>query len=64
MQTIDLPGRDQPNENKGPHIIGAVTTVTTLALATVCMRIYARLRIVNMFGIDVSPTQHNPFVPC
>ncbi|KAH6647762.1 hypothetical protein BKA67DRAFT_594677 [Truncatella angustata] len=49
---MNLPGWDQPNENRGPEIIGVVATVTLLALITVGMRSYVRLKVVNMFGPD------------
>ncbi|KAI0124083.1 hypothetical protein BJ170DRAFT_735810 [Xylariales sp. AK1849] len=47
-----MPGSDQPDENRGPHIIGTVIAVTTLALVTVCARIYVRIRMVHYFGIS------------
>ncbi|KAI1136431.1 hypothetical protein F5Y05DRAFT_108158 [Hypoxylon sp. FL0543] len=52
MSTTFLPGADQPDENKGPHIVGAVISTTLAALVIVCARIYVRLRMVRSFGTD------------
>ncbi|KAK9775286.1 hypothetical protein SCAR479_07962 [Seiridium cardinale] len=52
MSNTKLPGWDDPDENRGNEILGAVATTTLLALITVCGRLYVRLRMVHMFGAD------------
>lgn len=49
-----MPGSDQPDYNRGPEILGAVVSVTFLALVSVCTRIYVRACMVNRVGVDVS----------
>jgi hypothetical protein len=48
-----LPGASEPDINKGPQILGACGAVTTLALISVCSRIFVRVRMVNNPGPDV-----------
>ena len=55
-----MPGSDQPDYNRGPEILGAVVTVTVLALASVCTRIYVRACMVNRVGVDVSDRAASP----
>nr|ALM31974.1 decarboxylase_GME4319 [Daldinia eschscholzii IFB-TL01] len=47
-----LPGADQPDENQGPRIAGAVISTTLAALVVVCARIFVRLRMIRSMGID------------
>ncbi|KAF3059616.1 hypothetical protein GL218_04836 [Daldinia childiae] len=49
---LPLPGADQPDENRGPEIAGAVVSTTIAALVVVCARIYVRLRMIRSIGID------------
>jgi hypothetical protein len=53
MSTLQLPGADQPDINRGPEILGAVVSVTVMALVTVCARVIVRLHYVRNFGKDV-----------
>ncbi|KAI1846173.1 hypothetical protein JX265_010551 [Neoarthrinium moseri] len=52
MSNLILAGADQPDDHRGPDILGAVATVTSIALVTVCARVFVRLRMVHMFGLD------------
>jgi hypothetical protein len=54
MPTMPAPGAGLPDENKGPQILGASATVTTIALMTVVARLVVRSRIVRRLGTDVS----------
>ncbi|KAI1468298.1 uncharacterized protein F4812DRAFT_458730 [Daldinia caldariorum] len=49
---LPLPGADQPDENRGPQIAGAVVSTTLAALIVVCARMYVRLRMIHSMGID------------
>lgn len=46
--TRALPGDD----DKGPAILGAITTTTVLAIIFVVTRLYARIRVVRAVGPD------------
>lgn len=50
---LPLPGADQPDENRGPQIAGAVVSTTLAALVVFCARMYVRLRMIRSIGIDV-----------
>lgn len=52
MTTLLLPGANEPNINKGPAILRACSTVTLLALFSVCARIWVRVRMVRKTGPD------------
>lgn len=58
MTTMQAPGAGLPDENKGPQILGASATVTTIALITVVARLVVRSRIVRRLGNDVSTCVH------
>ncbi|KAK4031677.1 hypothetical protein C8A01DRAFT_41873 [Parachaetomium inaequale] len=49
---MPAPGAGLPDENKGPEILGASVTVTTIALITVIVRLVVRSRIVRKLGTD------------
>ncbi|KAI2780124.1 hypothetical protein F4815DRAFT_471263 [Daldinia loculata] len=49
---LPLPGADQPDENRGPQIAGAVVSTTLAALVVFCARMYVRLRMIRSIGID------------
>lgn len=53
MLTI-VPQRDLADDNKGPMLVAVSVSLTLLALVTVLLRAWARLRILNTFGADVS----------
>jgi len=52
MSIMPAPGAGLPDENKGPQILGASATVTTIALITVIVRLVVRSRIVRRLGTD------------
>ncbi|KAI1654375.1 hypothetical protein F4813DRAFT_371585 [Daldinia decipiens] len=52
--SVAIPGADQPDENRGPHIAGVVVSTTLAALIVVCARMYVRLRMIRAFGTDDS----------
>lgn len=54
MSTALLPGAGLPDVNKGPLILGTTITVTVLALALVCTRVWVRVVMIHSFGPDVS----------
>jgi hypothetical protein len=47
-----------PHENEGPNILGATLTVTIVALLTLAVRLYVRLKMIRNVGWDVST--HGP----
>ncbi|KAI9760023.1 MAG: hypothetical protein M1840_002751 [Geoglossum simile] len=47
-----MPPTDVPDENKGPRVLGACTTVTLAALILVMIRVYVRTRMVKNLGYD------------
>ncbi|KAI8960345.1 hypothetical protein F5Y11DRAFT_330303 [Daldinia sp. FL1419] len=49
---LPLPGADQPDENRGPQIAGAVVSTTIAALIVVCARMFVRLRMIRSMGTD------------
>lgn len=54
MSTTLLPRDVDPNESEGPQILGVVISTTIVALITVCLRLYVRIRMARSMGIDVS----------
>ena len=50
---ILLPGAGEPDYNRGPAIIAAVTITTVLALAIVLLRLWVRVTMVRSVGSDV-----------
>ena len=46
------PGSGLPDVNRGPRILGAITTTTILALITVVMRLYVRIWMLRKPGFD------------
>ncbi|KAG7285380.1 hypothetical protein NEMBOFW57_010007 [Staphylotrichum longicolle] len=50
---MQAPGAGLPDENKGPEILGASATVTTIALIAVVARLVVRSRIVRRLGNDL-----------
>jgi hypothetical protein len=53
MSASLLPGADEPDVNKGPAILAACSTMTALALVSVCARILVRVKMVHSAGLDV-----------
>ncbi|KAK4156771.1 decarboxylase [Chaetomidium leptoderma] len=49
---MSAPGAGLPDENKGPEILGASVTVTTIALIAVIIRLVVRRRMVRRVGTD------------
>ena len=49
------PPISNPDENAGPAILGAVVSVTSLALIVVLTRVYVRGFMIRNLGWDVSP---------
>ncbi|KAK8022790.1 integral membrane family protein [Apiospora rasikravindrae] len=47
-----LPGAGLPDEYRGGEILGAVITTTSVALITVCARLWVRLTMVHKMGSD------------
>ncbi|KAI1086835.1 hypothetical protein F5B19DRAFT_500867 [Rostrohypoxylon terebratum] len=47
-----FPGIGRGNENRGPSILGAVVSTTSVAFIAFCLRIYARAYIARQFEID------------
>lgn len=42
-----------PHENAGPQILGATLTVTIVALITMAVRLYVRIKMIRNVGWDV-----------
>jgi hypothetical protein len=42
-----------PNEDEGPRILGATLTVTIVALSTLFVRLYVRIKKLDAVGCDV-----------
>lgn len=63
MSATMLPSANQPDINRGGSILAACGTMTVLALAAVCCRIWVRARMVHSIGPDVSLPWNllNPF---
>ena len=43
-----------PNEDQGPTILATTLTVTSLALVTLIIRLFVRIRMIRNVGWDVS----------
>ncbi|CAL3970034.1 unnamed protein product, partial [Diplocarpon coronariae] len=41
------PGAHLPNENRGPTILVVVTTITMIALVTVLLRVWVRIKFIR-----------------
>ncbi|KAI1097550.1 hypothetical protein F4804DRAFT_351522 [Jackrogersella minutella] len=52
MSAMPLPGEGQPDDTRGPQILGAVISTTLVALIVFCLRIYVRIHMVRNVGID------------
>ncbi|KAF8858680.1 hypothetical protein BDZ45DRAFT_651041 [Acephala macrosclerotiorum] len=52
MSTTLLPGANEANVNRGPAILGATITVTILAFASVCARMFVRVKMIRSTGPD------------
>lgn len=55
------PPFSNPEDDDSARILGAVTTVTSLALVIVLARFYVRLFMIRNFGWDVSYPQSPSF---
>lgn len=42
-----------PDENEGPRILGATLAATVLALLTLLVRLYVRVKVLRAVGWDV-----------
>jgi hypothetical protein len=42
-----------PNEDEGPRILDATLIVTVVALSTLCVRLYVRIKMLDAVGCDV-----------
>ena len=51
---VPLEAPSNPNEDERARIIGAVMTVTSIAVFTVAVRLYVRMKILRSLGWDVS----------
>jgi hypothetical protein len=49
-------GAGLPDDNRGPAILAATSTVTICALLTVLARMYVRVFIIRNVGADVRPS--------
>ncbi|KAI1456264.1 hypothetical protein F4805DRAFT_476029 [Annulohypoxylon moriforme] len=52
MSAPPLPGAGQPDESRGPNILGAGISTTSVALIAVCLRVYVRTFMIRSFGAD------------
>jgi hypothetical protein len=51
---LPMEAPSNPNEDESGRIVAAVATVTSIAVITVVVRLYVRLKILRSLGWDVS----------